>query len=256
MGRRKQTQPRRAQATVGNNGVSKEDFCNPDTSPALKTEHSGNNNPFYIEVDRDNWVSKEHYDISEVILTNLNVSEECYDRKYEDQNFINEEKYNFRFRLNGVIKPLHIPVLSTSDIYLEFIEKRVDMEAHVMVTGNFDGPSEGVSGLVHLVSMKFLTLRPTTGLTFSGNLSSIRLRVEIQKCTFEGSESFFGTTRQIWKKSMMNVMAWLRPEVTTSEARYGYKVPEDMEIGLQLNENTKGSRFDVSGFYEAIKPSK
>nr|KAJ0219821.1 hypothetical protein LSAT_V11C200097200 [Lactuca sativa] len=242
MGRRKQTQPRRAQATVGNNGVSKEDFCNPDTSPALKTEHSGNNNPFYIEVDRDNWVSKEHYDISEVILTNLNVSEECYDRKYEDQNFINEEKYNFRFRLNGVIKPLHIPVLSTSDIYLEFIEKRVDMEAHVMVTGNFDGPSEGVSGLVHLVSMKFLTLRPTTGLTFSGNLSSIRLRVEIQKCTFEGSESFFGTTRQIWKKSMMNVMAWLRPEVTTSEARYGYKVPEDMEIGLQLNENTKGSR--------------
>ena len=59
---------------------------------------------------------------------------------------------------------------------------------------------------------------------------------------------------------MMNVMAWLRPEVTTSEARYGYKLSKGIEIGLDQDEKSpmcrKRARFDVSGFYEAIKPSK
>ncbi|KAI3720920.1 hypothetical protein L2E82_31919 [Cichorium intybus] len=258
MGRKKQIKPRRARATVDNNGVSKEDFCNPGTSQALENEFSSHNTPFYIEVERDELVSKDHCDISEVLLTNLNLNGDFDDNKYKEQYLFNDEKYKLRFRLRNVIKPGHFPVVSASDIYLEFIEKQesMDIKPHVMVTGSFDGPSEGVSGLVHLVSMKVLTLRPIIGLTFSESLSSIRLRVEIQKCAFEGSESFFGTTKQQWRKSMMNVMAWLRPEVITSEARYGYKVPEDMEIGLEPDESRKGARFDVSGFYEAIKPSK
>lgn len=268
MGRRKQIRPRRAGGNVDGGGVSKEDLCDSDASQALENEVSGRDNPFYVEVDRHNWVSEEHYDISEVLLMNLNVSGEFQDTKHEDQHCFNDEKYGLRFRLSNVneflgrMKLGHWPVLSATDIYLEFVEKResMDIETQVMVTGNFDGPSEGVSGLVHLVNMKFLTLRPIMGANFSGSLSSIRLRVEIQKCAFEACESLFENTRQLWKKSMMNVMTWLRPEVMTSEARYGYKVPEDMEIGLEPNEESvvsrKRARLDVFGFYEAIKPSK
>ena len=61
---------------------------------------------------------------------------------------------------------------------------------------------------------------------------------------------------------MMNVMACLRPEVVTAEARYGYQVAAHADIGLclGLDESSssarKLSRFDVASFYEAIKPSK
>ncbi|PWA98308.1 Helicase, C-terminal [Artemisia annua] len=269
MGRRKQIRPRRAGAVVVDaNGVSKPDSCDPSTSQAAENGSSGVEIPFYVEVDRSNWSSEEHYDISEVVLTNLNVNEEFRDRGNEEQRFWGDEKYNLRFRLSNVndligrIKLGHWPILPANDIYMEFIEEQesLDIDAHVMVTGNFDGPNEGVSGLVHLVNMKYLTLRPVTGLTFLGSLSSIRLRVEIQKSAFEACESLSENTRSLWKKSMMNVMAWLRPEVTTSEARYGYKLSKDIAIGLVQDEESpvcrKRARFDVSGFYEAIKPSK
>nr|GEX26024.1 E3 ubiquitin-protein ligase SHPRH [Tanacetum cinerariifolium] len=265
MGRRKQIQPRRA----GGGGVVtdvKPDSCDPRTSQAAE---NGVEIPVYVEVDRSNWSSEEHYDISEVVLRNLNVNQEFRDRGNGEQRFWDDDKYNLRFRLSSVngltgrIKLGYRPVLPADDIYLEFIEKQesLDMDTHVMVTGNFDGPNEGVSGLVHLVNIKYLTLRPVTGLTFLGSLSSIRLRVEIQKSAFEACESLFeNDTRSSWKKSMMNVMAWLRPEVTTSEARYGYKFPKDIEIGLEQDEEfpvcRKQATFDVSGFYEAIKPSK
>lgn len=131
-----------------------------------------------------------------------------------------------------------------------------------MVTGSFDGPVEGVTGLVHLASLKFLTLRPLPGMTFSESLSSLRLRVEIQNSAFDACESLLDSTRQLWRKSMVNVMAWLRPEVMTSEARYRYKLPADIEIDFPIDENEdsspsrKGASFNVASFYEAIKPSK
>lgn len=264
MGRRKQIRPRRAGGGVDSGGVLNEESCGPSTSEVHENEFSGDEKPFYVEVDRENWGLEEHYDLSEVILTNLNVCEEFQDK--------NDEKYSLRFRLSNVnefigrmkvgFMPNHWPVLNATDIYLEFVKKQEssDIDTHVMVTGNFDGPNEGVSGLVHLVNMKYLTLRPITGLTFTDSLSSIRLRVEIHTCAFEACESLFDNTRSSWRKSMMNVMAWLRPEVMTSESRYGYKVPEDMEIGLEPDEeyaaHRKRARFNVSGFYEAIKPSK
>ncbi|KAJ6762274.1 E3 UBIQUITIN-PROTEIN LIGASE SHPRH FAMILY MEMBER [Salix koriyanagi] len=69
--------------------------------------------------------------------------------------------------------------------------------------------------------MEFLTLRPVLGVDFSEKMTSLRMRVEILEKAFDACESLFESNRQIWKKSMMNVMAWLRPEVMTSEARYG-----------------------------------
>ncbi|KAI7749311.1 hypothetical protein M8C21_023646, partial [Ambrosia artemisiifolia] len=275
MGRRKQIRPRRAGG--GDSGsVSKEESCDPNASEALENESSGDEKPFYIEVDRSNWGSEEHYDIAEVVLINLNVCEEFHVQKSEEQCSWDDDKYKLRFRLRNVndliarsrmkvkqkLGHWHWANISASDIYLEFIEKResLDTDAHVMVTGNFDEPSEGVSGLVHLVDMRYLTLRPV-GSTFSGSLPSIKLRVEIQKYTFEACESLLEDARRSpWQKSMMNVMAWLRPEVMTSEARYGYKMPADMAVGLEPDEESvvsrKQARFDVSGFYEAIKPSK
>ncbi|KAK1409267.1 hypothetical protein QVD17_35793 [Tagetes erecta] len=269
MGRRKQIRPRRA-GGVDSGSASKEGSCDPNTSEALESEFSGDEKPFYIEVERDDWGSEEHYDIAEVVLINLDVCEEFQAKKSEEQHSWYDEKYNLRFQLrtaNDLITRMkqklgHWPTIPATDIYLEFIEKResFDMDTQVIVTGNFDGPSEGVSGLVHLVNTKHLTLRPITGLTYSESLSSIKLRVEIQKCTFEACESLIEDTRSSWKKSMMNVMAWLRPEVMTSEARYGYKMPAGMTVGLEPNEepavSRKRARFDVSGFYEAIKPSK
>lgn len=207
-----------------------------------------------------------------MVLTNLNLSGEFYHEKDSEEIF-GESKYSLRFRLCNVNEYLgrirlgHWPVLSASDIYLEFFEKGVigetETETHVeMVTGSFDGPDEGVTGLVHLASLKFLTLRPLPGMTFSESLSSLRLRVEIQNSAFDACESLLDNTRQLWRKSMVNVMAWLRPEVMTSEARYRYKLPADIEIDFPIDENEdssssrKGARFNVASFYEAIKPSK
>ena len=136
-----------------------------------------------------------------------------------------------------------------------------EMES-VMLSGSFDGLDGGISALVHLASLKFMTLRPAILVTLSENLSSFRVRVEILKSVFDDCESLLENTRQLWKKSMMNVMAWLRPEVMTSEAKYGISESMNMEINLYpLTEDEtsrlgKRARFDVAGFYEAIKPSK
>ncbi|XP_071734356.1 uncharacterized protein [Rutidosis leptorrhynchoides] len=270
MGRRKQIRPRRGGAVVGSGSVSKEESNDLGASQDVENELSANETPMYVEVDRHNWGSEQHYDISEVILTNLTVSEDFHNILCDEHFSFNDDKYNVRFRLNNVndnshrmklgFKLGHWPVLSATDIYLEFVEKGElsDTDQRVMVAGNFDGTNEGVSGLVHLAHLKYLTLRPIIkGYTFTGSSLSVRLRVEIQKCLFEVCDSLLDTTRSPWKKSMMNVMAWLRPEVITSEARYGFKVHDNMEIEPDPDEeHIKQIRFDVSGFYEAIKPSK
>nr|XP_043631781.1 E3 ubiquitin-protein ligase SHPRH [Erigeron canadensis] len=270
MVKRKQIRPRRAGRNLDTSGVSKQGLCEAGTSQAPENELPGEDKTIYIDVDGDNWGAETHYDISEVLLTNVHVSEEFRDKTIEEQSSCNvNDKFKLRLRLENVNEligrvklPGQWPVIAATDVYLEFVEQQelLDVDTRVMVTGNFDGPSEGVSGLAHLVNIKYMTLRPILGLTVSGSLSSVRLRVEVQKCAFEACESLFETKRSLWKKSMMNVMAWLRPEVTTSETRYGYKVPEDMEIDVEPDEDSavrrKRARFDVSGFYEAIKPSK
>ncbi|XWS65620.1 hypothetical protein CRYUN_Cryun05aG0129300 [Craigia yunnanensis] len=130
-----------------------------------------------------------------------------------------------------------------------------------MLSGSCDGLDEGISALVHLASLKFMTLRPVMGVTFSESLSSFKVRVEILKSVFDGCESLLDNTRQLWKRSMMNFMAWLRPEVMTSEVKYEISKLMNMEVDLypvtedETFRPRKRARFDVVGFYEAIKPS-
>ncbi|XP_059666858.1 uncharacterized protein LOC132312497 isoform X2 [Cornus florida] len=273
MGRKKQVRPHRSVGIVERSDAVGGELNDQDGSGSQsvqKDESVNVDEPFFVEVDRTNWVSDEHFDISEVLLMNLNLSTEFLDYRL-DEDFYGDSKYYLRFRLCNIneflgrIKLGHWPLLSASSIYLEFIKKHIleDTETQaVMVSGSFDGPDEGVSGLVHLISMKYLTLRPITGVTFSESMSSIRVRVEILKTAFDACESLLDNTRQVWKKSMMSVMAWLRPEVMTSEARYGFNISADVKLNLPMETDIDSSssrkriRFDAAGFYEAIKPSK
>lgn len=275
MGRRKQNRPHRSggiilesQATAGWAELDEERLLN---GKAQKNDVDEVDRPYFVEVDRSNWVSDEHLDIAEVVLTDLTLGEGfCGDVFSGD---FNQDSYSLRFRLSNVnefitrIKLGHWPVLSSADMSLEIVKtcSSGDMDTDtisVILSGSFDGPDEGISGLVHLTSLKFMTLRPTLSTGFMNDMSTIRVRVEILKSAFDACESLLDNTRQLWKKSMMNVMAWLHPELMTSEARYGDSKSTAMEIDLHTdtghaNSNpSKHARFDVAGFYEAIKPSK
>lgn len=57
--------------------------------------------PFYVDIDRTNWGLAEHLDISEMVLTNLNLSGEFYLEKDSEEIF-GESKYSLRFRLCNV----------------------------------------------------------------------------------------------------------------------------------------------------------
>ncbi|CAN8274141.1 unnamed protein product [Cochlearia groenlandica] len=117
-----------------------------------------------------------------------------------------------------------------------FDNKLLSEDGYVIWSGSFDG----------LASLKFLTLRLVPG--------TPRVRVEILKRAFEACDSLFDDTRKVWKKSMVHVMSWLRPEVMTSEARYGTRFNDVTEA--ETTYPSKQPRFDAAGFYEAIKPSK
>ncbi|KAB2010015.1 hypothetical protein ES319_D10G206600v1 [Gossypium barbadense] len=266
MGRKKQANPRRSGALI----IDSTGNVEPKQDAKLKGELVDIDKPFFVEVDRGSWLSDEHLDLSEVVLIDLNLREGYAGYRISEE-FYGDSKYSLRFRVCNVsefisrIKLGHWPVLSSSDVSLEFIEKSmsdgVETES-LMLSGSFDGPDEGVSALVHLASLKFLTLRPVLEVTLSESLSSFRVRVEILKSVFDDCESLLGKTRQLWKKSMVNVMAWLRPEVMTSEAKYGVCESVNMEVDLypvtedETSRPGKRARFDVAEFYEAIKPSK
>ncbi|XP_042957344.1 E3 ubiquitin-protein ligase SHPRH isoform X1 [Carya illinoinensis] len=274
MGRKKQSHPHHSvRAVVESHRIAE---AGPRNQQATNTEHVQNNEfniidePYFVELDRASWASDEHLDISEVVLIDLNLREGFSGYEVND-DFLLDSKYSLRFRLCNIndfvgrIKLGHWPVLSSSDVFLEFIEicTRKDKKIHsVILSGSFDGPEEGISALVHLASLKFMTIRPVMGVTSLGNASSLRVRVEILKSAFEACESLLENTRQLWKRSMMNVMAWLRPEVMTSEARYGVNSSAEMEIDLHMEmgngnlDTKKRARLDAAGFYEAIKPSK
>lgn len=274
MGRRKQRQPHRS------GGVRLEDQGNPKTqvvNGVVETVETSDikldvvNEPFSIEVDRTGWSSNEHRDISEVVLMDIKL-EHRYVGFQLDESFFENLKYSLRFRLGNVnefllgrIKFGQWPVLSSSGISLELIERGKDEDMNacsVVLSGNFDGPDDAISGLVHLANLKFMTLRPILGVTFSHNMGSLRLRVEILSSAFDVSESIFDNGRQLWKKSMMNTIAWLRPEVVSSEAKYGVVKLANVDTDLhhEMRDDTSNSRkhvnFDTVGFYDAIKPSK
>ncbi|XP_021758247.1 E3 ubiquitin-protein ligase SHPRH-like isoform X1 [Chenopodium quinoa] len=266
MGRIKK-KPRRSVRFFENGSTSNygENTANPGASLAndLKVDDFGNiqNPPLFFDVDKSSWDSLEHRDLSEIVLHNLNYSPEFI-------GFELNEEICLRVRLCDVnervvrIKSGYWPVFSSENIYLEFISRRVvnNIEAcDVVVCGQFDGSDDGITGLVQLVSMKFLTLRPVFGVRLCEDVCSLRIRVEILQDAFSACTSLLDNTRLAWKKSMMSVMAWLRPELTTSEARYGVHVSSEIEEDLnsEVDDGSfKDSNFDVGGFYEAIKRSK
>lgn len=273
MGRRKQPRPHRSVGVVerlGNHETA-EGELNSQKEHAQRGEVDDSDTPFFVEVDRTGWASGEHLDISEIVLNGLNLRGEFHGYSL-GEGFYENSKCCLRFRLCNAnqfldrIRLGHWPVLATSSICLEFAEKWAPEEGigteSVILSGSFDGPDEGVSGLVHLVHLKFLTLRPVLGVTFSEGVSCVRLRVEISKTAFDACESLLDNSRPLWKKSMMSVMAWLRPEVTTSEARYGVAKSKEMDADSYVGTNVgdlgskKHQNFDAAGFYEAIKPSK
>ncbi|XP_074286458.1 uncharacterized protein LOC141611745 [Silene latifolia] len=263
MGRKKQ-KPRRAGFILQNESIdlSGKILENPVHNPVPECELTSDN-PFFVHVHQTNWVEITiHRDISEIVLTNLSITDEFIGVE------LNDDEFSFRFRLCNVVEHLgrmklgHWPVISSDNVYLECLKKRVVDEVEicdVVFAGQFDGTDEGVSGLAHLVSLKFLTLRPVLSVRLSKDVSSVRFRVEILQSAFDACESLLDNVRQPWKKSMMSVMAWVRPEVTTSEVRYGFHLSLEMDIYL-VGEGDDGgstaSKFDVSRFYEAIKRSK
>ena len=55
----------------------------------------------------------------------------------------------------------------------------------------------------------------------------------------------------------MNMMAWLRPDITTSAAIYGM---DGLGVAMDDSGNAdctpkSDSQFDLAAFYEAVKPS-
>ncbi|KAL8135332.1 hypothetical protein AgCh_010118 [Apium graveolens] len=266
MGRKKQSRPHRSVGISHVINLSEE--SKHQTGKLI--EDNVIEEPFYVQVDTTSWNSAQRYDIAEIVLNDLDVSQEFWGFVSSDQ-FYRESKYSLRFRLLNVggflgrIKLGHWPVFSGSHMYLELLEKRVldDGETDVvLLKGRFDGPDEGVSGLVHLAGISFLTLRPVLGVTLSHRSLSLRMRVGLLKSAFDACESLFDNTRGLWRRSMMRIMAWLRPEVMTSEFRYGYNAKAGEEKGLagETDETSadlrKRKKFDAAGFYEAIKPSK
>ncbi|ONK62676.1 uncharacterized protein A4U43_C07F6810 [Asparagus officinalis] len=227
--------------------------------------------PFHVEVDRSSWDSDEKFGVAEIVLNIVNFADEKTQIRLSEE--IPGKLYPcLRFSLYGVdegsFRLGHWPVLPADSIVLEKVALEKDgtseesEEAIIpFFSGIFDGPDEGVSGLVHLVSLKFLTLRSIHEVGESCANSSVKFRVEILKSALHAGESLLEIARQPWRKSMINVMYWLRPEVVTSEAIYRISRSE-LEVVDEYEETMKnvGSRknveFDAAGFYEAIKPSK
>ncbi|KAM7270916.1 hypothetical protein ACFE04_030130 [Oxalis oulophora] len=265
MGRRKQPNPHRA-ATGSQKVVEAEldDKRSLGTNGEEKIEEEPVVFNHFLEVDRSNWGANEHLDISEVVLTDLKFGEDYCSSCFKiDDSFYHDTKYHLRFRVtsNELIPKSkfghqHL-LLSSSDISLEFIEVSTGEDKEVILSGSFDGPDEGLSGLIHLVRLKFVTLRPVVDIQVP---FSVRIRVELLKQAFDACDSLLDSTRQKWYRSMTDVMAWLRPEVVTSEARYRISTRDHDLLGQIEDDDTCNSRkqvrFDVAEFYEAIKPSK
>ncbi|KAL0896617.1 hypothetical protein Bca101_080578 [Brassica carinata] len=248
MGRRKQPKPQRSLGSI-----TDEKQVSGDEAEGSRRRKKKNvediDKPYYVNIcSSSEKQERRHFDIAEVVLSNLSLRDDgvC-------------SNGSLRFRLCNVtsfvdrIKLGHWPVLSSSDVTLELVDG--EASGSVVWSGGFDGPGEGVSGLAHLVSVKFLTLRLVPG-GDEGLLLSPRVRVEVLQEAFDACESLLENTRQIWKKSMVHVMSWLRPEVMTSEARYGAELNvKENERPITLD-SSEQSTFDAAAFYEAIKPSK
>ncbi|XP_039128220.1 LOW QUALITY PROTEIN: E3 ubiquitin-protein ligase SHPRH [Dioscorea cayenensis subsp. rotundata] len=273
MGRRK-ARPIRSEGISSNIGVpdstNSDEKLNNDCQLEAVNENANeqvleSQKSFYINIDRNHCDFDEYFDIAEIILNDVRFPDgDVVDRSFEDKV---DPEFSLRFKLIGVeessVKLGHWPVISADNIFLEciFLDNSTSeggSKSKVLLSGVFDGPDEGVSGLVHLVSQKLLTIRLVSGV---GKLVDLfRVRVEILRNAFNACESLLEIVRQPWRKSMINVMPWLRPEVTSSEAIYGITLSkeEQAEVNVETTDNgsNNNSGFDAAGFYDVIKPSK
>lgn len=267
MGRRKQSKTQRSVGLITPD-VPESDREKLSCDDAEEKNTEDIDKPYYVNICSSSRIlEQQHFDIAEVVLTNLSFRERvCNSSISTSIENDHDLDYALRFRLCNVtnfvdrIKLGHWPVLSSSDITLELVDQKVsdDEAGSVIWSASFDGPGEGVSGLAHLASINFLTLRLVPG---NQGLLSPRVRVEMLLQAFDACDSLLESTRQIWKKSMIHVMSWLRPEVMTSEARYGTQlnmkeVESSVMTEAETSDSSKQSRFDAAAFYEAIKPSK
>ena len=131
MGRRKQNRPHRSggvvlesQGTAGREELDEGRVLNGEA--AQKNGLDEVEKPYFVEVDPTNWGSDEHFDIAEVVLTDLVFGEGfCSDVL---SGGLNRGSYYLRFRLSNVkecvnrIKLGHWPLLSSADISLEFVK--------------------------------------------------------------------------------------------------------------------------------------
>lgn len=269
MGRRKQSKPQRSVGLITETGPEsdRKQLSGGDEEGSRQKNVEDVDKPYYVNICLSSRISEQqHFDIAEVVLTNLSSREHVWNSSTPTTPVEIDPDCLLRFRLCNVtnfvdrIKLGHWPVLSSSDITLELVDKKVpdDEAMSVIWSASFDGPGEGVSGLAHLASIKFLTLRLVPG---NHGLLSPRVRVEMLRKAFDVCDSLLENTRQIWKKSMIHVMSWLRPEVMTSEARYGTQlnvkgIESSVVTKAETFDSSKQSRFDAAAFYEAIKPSK
>lgn len=271
---RKKSRPIKSGGIVYENSASAISLEDTHLENANSSKQVGTNNneensvctrTIYIDIDGSAWDSTEHFDIAEVILCDVNFYNETVNYGLIKDRF-NELKFALRFRLcnvkEGSFRLGQWPILSAADsIFLEYLslddhntEDRKNCS--LILAGHLDGSDDCVSSLVHLVSLKFLALRPIHVINDFSEVPPLRLRVEVLKNAFDACESLLETVRQPWRKSMMNVMSWLRPEVTTSESIYGLEGPIIPTEDASRNGPSKHTGFDVAGFYEAIKPSR
>ncbi|KAL5991336.1 hypothetical protein ACLOJK_012243 [Asimina triloba] len=275
MGKRKQSRPTKSGGILSDFNATDSTEQNLENAehlgPTDSTERGSIVDPskhFYVEVDRSCWQLAEHFDIAEVVLLDIKFADGFSDYKLAE-DCQQESNLSLRFRVctseDHSFRLGHWPIISAGNITLELVQENYQADEKktldVIFFGSFDGPDEGVSGLVYLASQKFLTLRPILKARYLENGLSYRMRVEILKSAFDACGSLLENTRQPWRKSMMNVISWLRPEVTAQEAKYGTskmrtEVHEDYVEMTANCVSRNRARFDAAGFYEAIRPSK
>jgi E3 ubiquitin-protein ligase SHPRH len=220
-----------------------------------------------VEVDRSTWghADVDHRDIAEVVLRDVSVSGDGDGEGALEEAF-GASTFSLRLRVRDApeegFRMGQWPVMPSDCVLLEYVvhESREGKHAEYVVSGCFDGPDEGVSGFAHLVSLRFVTLRVQSFRAFQemgeARVESFRIRVEVMEQAFSACESLLEVARHPWRKSLMNMMAWLRPEVTTSAAIYGLDdlgVPMDDGGNADLTPKSD-SQFDLAAFYEALKP--
>ncbi|KAH9308738.1 hypothetical protein KI387_036649 [Taxus chinensis] len=211
----------------------------------------------YVGIDS----SSGYFELAEVILCDFKFGKDM------GCTYVEAQVLRLRLRLSmqdsGCWPMLPLPANGVS---LEFLLSAKDASScqgdeDVLFEGHFDGPDKGVSALAHLISQGFLTLRTPTDQKVVEASSSCRVQIVITKKAFDVCGGLYGNLRHSWNKSMLNIMSWLRPEVTTDEAIYGPFASLNPDAASDLFPESDATddldnQFDTAAFYEAIRTSK